>query len=110
MKTLFAILLFALTALPAEAQWRGDHSGWGHGGGWQNRGGGGWGGGGNFGGAVLGGVIGGMIGGAISQPRPYYQPQPTYVDPFVYCSQRFRSYNPETGLYFGFDGRYHPCP
>ena len=27
-----------------------------------------------------------------------------------YCIRRFRSYNPETGLYFGLDGRYHHCP
>jgi hypothetical protein len=27
-----------------------------------------------------------------------------------YCMQRFRSYNPNTGLYMGNDGRRHPCP
>jgi BA14K-like protein len=27
-----------------------------------------------------------------------------------YCEQRFRSYNPRTGMYVGYDGRYHPCP
>ncbi|WP_271669057.1 BA14K family protein [Bradyrhizobium sp. CCBAU 51627] len=24
--------------------------------------------------------------------------------------QRYRSYNPNTGLYLGKDGRRHPCP
>ncbi len=26
------------------------------------------------------------------------------------CEQRFRSYNPATGTYLGYDGRHHPCP
>jgi hypothetical protein len=28
----------------------------------------------------------------------------------AYCQARFRSYNPATGMYLGFDGQYHPCP
>jgi len=91
-------------------QWRGG--GWHHGGG-------GWrGGGGDIGGGIIGGVIGGVIGGMISRPQPYpYQPQPyqpyyqpQQFDPIAYCMQRFRSYNPNTQLYFGYDGQYHPCP
>ena len=31
-------------------------------------------------------------------------------DAIAYCMRRFRSYNPETGYYLGFDGRYHRCP
>jgi hypothetical protein len=27
-----------------------------------------------------------------------------------YCARRFKSYNPETGMYRGRDGRLHPCP
>lgn len=27
-----------------------------------------------------------------------------------YCSQRYRSYNPNTGTYTGYDGQPHPCP
>jgi BA14K-like protein len=27
-----------------------------------------------------------------------------------YCAQRYRSYNPRTGTYLGFDGQRHPCP
>jgi hypothetical protein len=55
------------------------------------------------------------------QPRPYYPPyhppfypppiQPYYYDQGVqYCMQRFRSYDPRTGVYVGYDGRYHRCP
>jgi hypothetical protein len=28
----------------------------------------------------------------------------------TYCQQRFRSYDPSTGTYLGFDGKRHPCP
>jgi hypothetical protein len=28
----------------------------------------------------------------------------------AYCSQRFRSYDPSSGTYMGFDGRRHSCP
>lgn len=27
-----------------------------------------------------------------------------------YCSQRFRSYDPASGTYLGYDGYRHPCP
>jgi hypothetical protein len=27
-----------------------------------------------------------------------------------YCSQRFKSYDPASGTYLGYDGRRHPCP
>jgi hypothetical protein len=27
-----------------------------------------------------------------------------------YCQQRFRSYDPSTGTYLGYDGLRHPCP
>jgi hypothetical protein len=33
-----------------------------------------------------------------------------YDDAVEYCMRRFRSYNPETGYYIGFDGQPHPCP
>jgi hypothetical protein len=26
------------------------------------------------------------------------------------CQQRYRSYNPTSGTFLGFDGRRHPCP
>jgi hypothetical protein len=27
-----------------------------------------------------------------------------------YCAQRYRSYDPASGTYLGFDGLRHPCP
>jgi hypothetical protein len=31
-------------------------------------------------------------------------------DPVAYCTQRYRSYNPQTGTYLGNDGQRHRCP
>lgn len=31
-------------------------------------------------------------------------------DSVAYCAQRYRSYNPATGTYTGYDGLQHPCP
>jgi hypothetical protein len=28
----------------------------------------------------------------------------------AWCQAHFRSYNPATGTYLGFDGQYHSCP
>lgn len=28
----------------------------------------------------------------------------------VFCAQRFRTYDPTTQTYLGYDGRRHPCP
>jgi hypothetical protein len=89
--------------------------------------------GGGFGGAGLGLAAGAIIGGAIvGATRPYgygysgYDPDyygyapgydPGYaVSPYgggsevAYCQQRFRSYDPGSGTYLGFDGLRHPCP
>jgi hypothetical protein len=90
--------------------------------------------GGGFGGVGLGLAAGAIIGGAIvGATRPYgyygysgYDPDygyapdygPGYVvaDPYAaggevaYCQQRFRSYDPGSGTYLGFDGLRHPCP
>jgi hypothetical protein len=59
---------------------------------------------------VLGLATGAIIGGAIAQQ----QRQPVYVAPnqgsVAYCSQRFKSYDPASGTYLGYDGRRHPCP
>ena len=39
---------------------------------------------------------------------------PTYVAPggdySAYCAQRYRSYDPASGTFLGFDGLRHPCP
>jgi hypothetical protein len=84
------------------------------------RGGGGWGVG---AGLATGLLLGGMIGSHPSYyypgypPYPYYSPAyPVYGpypagDPAIaYCLRRFRSYDPYTMTYLGFDGYRHPCP
>ena len=55
--------------------------------------------------------------------RPsYYAPRPVYAAPpaayapgygddtAAYCFSRFRSYDPRSGTYLGYDGYRHPCP
>jgi hypothetical protein len=96
------------------------------------RGGRGWG----WGGPAAGLAAGAIIGGAIAASQPYgYDYAPGYYgygyDPgynsygyapggyaapapgggdVAYCEQRFRSYDPASGTYLGFDGLRHPCP
>lgn len=86
----------------------------------------------NRGGAFLGGLAAGaIIGGAIASRPYYYGPgyyappvyappiyaappvyagPPVYDDSVTYCMQRFRSYDPASGTYLGYDGLRHPCP
>ena len=75
--------------------------------------------GGRGGGAgVAAGLIGGMIlGGMLAGPRYYdYAPGPSYGpgyyggDAVGYCMRRFKSYDPRSGTYLGYDGYRHPCP
>jgi len=103
------------------------------GGGW--RGGGGWHGG-HFhrgGGFWPGVAAGAVIGGALAYPygayayddypgygyydEPGYYAEDSTVavvpdggDSAAYCAQRFRSYDPASGTYLGYDGQRHPCP
>jgi hypothetical protein len=100
------------TAAPASAQAR-----WHRGGFWP--------------GAVAAGVIGGAVAAATSplwapgyyDYYPGYAPGPNYdyyasaapAGPVEgadvgWCQAHFRSYNPATGTYLGFDGQYHSCP
>jgi hypothetical protein len=63
---------------------------------------------------IAGLTTGAIVGGAIaSQAAPTYA-APTYVAPggdaVAYCAQRFRSYDPASGTYLGYDGLRHPCP
>jgi len=63
-----------------------------------------------LGGAIIGGVLGAPY---YYGPGPYYAPG--YVGPLpgnavAYCSQRYKSYDPGSGTYLGYDGYRHPCP
>ncbi len=81
-----------------------------------------------FGWGLGAGLLGGaIIGGALAAPY-YYGPGPYYYGPpyppaaygpgyypapggdAAYCARRYRSYDPATGTYLGFDGVRHPCP
>lgn len=106
--------------------WRG---GWGPGPGWRGYGwGGGWGPGYGWGrpvyvgpgwggcgwggcgwGPGAGFATGVIVGSAIAAPPPvvYAAPPGSAV---AYCMRRFRSYNPATGTYLGYDGLRHACP
>jgi BA14K-like protein len=94
-------------------QWRG-HGGWG--GGWRGHG---------WGGPAAGFAAGAILGGAVAASRPWYGYDydyapgysygydPGYPGPggdVAYCAQRFRSYDPASGTYLGYDGLRHPCP
>ena len=79
-------------------------------------------------GAGAGFAAGAIIGGALARPYyygpgPYYSgpayygaPAPGYYaappagDAVAYCMQRFKSYDPRSGTYLGYDGYRHPCP
>jgi len=80
-----------------------------------------------YGGAAVGlGIAGALIGGAIigaTRPYGYFQYPPGYYgpayavpSPYVggdavgYCMRRFRSYDPYSGTYVGYDGLRRPCP
>lgn len=77
--------------------------------------------------AIAAGIAGAVIGGIIaSQARPYYgypygyyqpyapypyaAPYPSYDGSVAYCMRRFKSYDPVSMTYLGFDGYRHPCP
>lgn len=47
---------------------------------------------------------------AFEQPGPVVEPAPVGVPDASYCAQRYRSYDPASGTYLGFDGLRHPCP
>lgn len=67
---------------------------------------------------VAAGIIGGaIIGSTIPRRRPpppgYYDydgPPPRRADAVEYCMERFKSYEPGSGTYLGYDGHRHPCP
>lgn len=107
--------------LLTEVQWRRGYRGYGYRGYGYRRG---WGGAGVGVGLAAGALIGGAI--AAGAANPYYGPgyygpgyysepvvvQPGYAggDAVSYCMQRFKSYDPGSGTYLGYDGLRHPCP
>jgi hypothetical protein len=86
------------------------------------------------GGAFVPGVVAGAaIGGALAAQGAYYgdpgyyapgyyddqgyddgavavAPGPGGDDGVTYCMQTYRSYDPQSGTYMGYDGLRHPCP
>ena len=90
---------------------------------WRGRGGRGWGPGiaaGLLGGAIIGGLLAAPYYG-YDDPYYAYEPGPYGPGPYAYgpgyggnavayCMQRFRSYDPNSGTYVGFDGLRHSCP
>ncbi len=134
-----ALGLSLVTTPVDAATWHGGGGGWhGGGGGWHggwHGGGGGWRGGGWRSGYYRGGygwngcgwgncwgpAVGlGLLGGAIiGSQYPYYDsgyqygyagyPQGGGGDYSTYCANRFRSYDPASGTYLGYDGMRHPC-
>lgn len=114
-KTPIALAATLATALamasPATAAWRGH----GHGG-WRGVGIG----------AGVGFATGALVGSALAAPYyagaygygPYaYDYDGPYEEAYraggaddAYCAQRFRSYDPRSGTYMGYDGVRHPCP
>ena len=53
--------------------------------------------------AIALGIFGLMLGGMLAS-------QAQRQDAINYCAQRFRSYDPYTMTYLGYDGLRHPCP
>lgn len=66
-------------------------------------------------GAITGAALGGYYGG-YGYDNGYYDPgyygssSGYSSDATAYCSQRFKSYDPSSGTYLGYDGVRHPCP
>lgn len=54
--------------------------------------------------AVGGFVAGAAIGGALANSRAQA------AENNAYCSRRYKSYDPSSGTYMGYDGVRHPCP
>ena len=76
------------------------------------------------GGDVAVGIIGGLavgtiLGSALAAPRyvpaPVYETVPVYGaapysgDWYAYCASKYRSFDPRTGTYLGYDGYRHVC-
>jgi hypothetical protein len=81
----------------------------------------GWGFGAGFlGGAIAGGALAAPYYGPYYYGAPYYYYPPAAYGPYpapgyggnagAYCASRYKSYDPTTGTFLGYDGVRHPCP
>jgi hypothetical protein len=98
-------------SLVTHVRWRG-HGGWHHHG-WHR--GGGW-------GPAIGAGIAGLAIGSALAARPYYDydyygaapvyaaPVRPYAPSVAWCEQHYRSYDPGSQTYLGYDGVRHSCP
>jgi len=126
------ILLVLLVIVSSSAladppnRWQGPRGDW-HWRGQQQQSGWNWG---QVGGTAVGTAGGQVLGGVLSrwlfpepapvvvpQPAPVIvQPAPIYVAPavrspawYAYCASKYRSFDPATGTYLGYDGIRHAC-
>lgn len=58
-----------------------------------------------FPGFAIGAAIGGLM-----AAQPSYGPPPDYGPSVRWCMRHYRSYDPRSGTYLGYDGYRHPCP
>jgi hypothetical protein len=113
MLAIATVAALGISFCPTDSFAAGHHGSGYHGGGHR---GGGWRGGGRWGGFGAGFVGGAILGGLLASPYYYgsydYYAAPGYFpdDAVAYCMQRFRSYDPNSGTYLGYDGRRHRCP
>lgn len=83
-------------AAVTQAGWRYGHPGW-HRHGWHHGHRYGW-------GPVIGGLAAGaIVGNAIASSH-------AQASANAYCEQKYKSYDPPSGTYLGYDGQRHPCP
>ena len=47
----------------------------------------------------------------VYEPAPVYysRPDPWTPEWYAYCSDRYRSFDEQTGYFLGYDGNYHFC-
>lgn len=89
---------------PYRGGWRGDHhyrGGWGY----------------YRGGFATGAILGGILAAPYYYGRPYFYADPGFYysgplpyEVVQYCRERFKSYDPVSGTYLGYDGYRHSCP
>ena len=65
---------------------------------------------GNFGRNAGVGIGAAIIGGIILSEAARAKHRSSHGDDWERCSQTYRSFEPETGLYTGYDGERHTCP